>query len=557
MTTVRRIYLYLAVFIGMFLTVVGAIILITQIVNNGLDAFKSFNISISSIAIALLVVGAIGWRFYWRIVQRDAASAIEERSAGSRKTYLFVTMAISLYLALVMAGQLLSDFLTRLFDTGLNDYKPWTLLFTILILLIVWRWHDQVELNDRAANADGTRGPDLRRGYWYVLASFGVFSLIDNATAFLSGLFAHLGGRSPSPLSNLFSYLFGLGSLGSNFFSQRTWMQTLLPPLANILVALIAVRFFWLASQKAATAGDEAERSSKLRSLLIHLVVLSIAFGVISSLVSLLSSILNRVLSVFPSSELIILSIGGPLASIIVGGLVGWYFIKTVQPTLRSTRLSEYIVVGVADLIGLIALVGLISVIINLIAVPPQDIGSTIKMIISSILPPLLIGGGVWWWRWTKLQKEAAQPDNAEARTYLWRKVYQYLFQFIGLIMVLIGSVMIFQKVLSQIMGPVTSLFGFGQANLLLDLAAPIALLIVGGGTLFYMMRSVSIDARLSNMTIEEMLRHTLGDSLPTWVAFLPLVLLVLVVIPIYTIVFLALMGPAIGNVFSNIYTNV
>ncbi len=554
MTTVRRIYLYLATFISMFLTVVGMIMLIAQIVNNGLDAFKSFNVSISSIAIALLAVGAISWRFFWRSVQRGANGSIDERSAGSRKTYLFVTMAISLWLTLFLTQALLGDFLVRLFDTGLDGYKPWTLVITLIILSMLWRWHDQVELNDRAANADGARGADLRRGYWYVLASFGVFSLIDNATAFLAGLFSHLGGRAPFPsLSNPLFYLFGGGSsFNFDFLGQRPWTQTLLPPLASILVAFVAVRFFWLSSQKAATAGDETERSSKLRSLLIHLVVFSIAIGVIGGLASLLAIILNRLL-VFQSSELIILTIGAPLASSIVGGLVGWYFIKAVRPTLSSTRLSEYIVAGAADLIGLIALVGLIAAILNALA----GQGQRIESIIATILPGLLIGGGVWWWRWRVLQKEAAQPENTEARSYLWRKVYQYLFQFVGLIMVLIGSVVILQQVLSQIMGPATSAFSFAPTNLLSTLATPIALVIVGGGTLFYMMRTVSIDARLSNMTVEEMLRHTLGDSLPTWAAILPLLLLVFFVVPIYLIVILALLGPAIGNVFSNIYTNV
>ena len=142
-----------------------------------------------AIAVALLVVGAIGWRFYWRIVQREANGAIADRSAGSRKAFLFVTMTISLWLAFILVQQLLADFLVRLFDTGLNNYKPWTLLFSIVILLMVWRWHDQVELNDRAANADGTRGSDLRRGYWYVLASFGVFGVISGYQKTTSGLY--------------------------------------------------------------------------------------------------------------------------------------------------------------------------------------------------------------------------------------------------------------------------------------------------------------------------------------------------------------------------------
>jgi hypothetical protein len=203
--------------------------------------------------------------------------------------------------------------------------------------------------------------------------------------------------------------------------------------------------------------------------------------------------------------------------------------------------------------------------------------GQRIETLIASILPGLLIGGIVWWWRWSGLQKEAkaavpaaapvaapaadvtvvaisgeagmaqpAVPVVNEARTYLWRKVYLYFYQFVGLVMLLISCVVLLQVVFTQIFGPSSR---SGSGNVLADLASPLALLIVGGGLMFYLARVSATDARLSGLSAEEMMRLTLGDAWPTWVP----IVLIFGVLPIFIIVVLALFGPVFGNIFSNI----
>ncbi|HEY4720413.1 MAG TPA: DUF5671 domain-containing protein, partial [Anaerolineae bacterium] len=139
------------------------------------------------------------------------------------------------------------------------------------------------------------------------------------------------------------------------------------------------------------------------------------------------------------------------------------------------------------------------------------------------------------------------QPGVNEARTYLWRKVYLYFFQFLGLIMLLISGVTLLQTLLTQILGASSNRFGSGST--LADLANPLALLIVGGGLMFYMLRVITTDVRLSGLSVEEMMRRTLGDTLPTWIP----IMLIFVVVPVFIIVALGLLGPVIGNIFNNI----
>jgi hypothetical protein len=306
---------------------------------------------------------------------------------------------------------------------------------------------------------------------------------------------------------------------------------------------------------------------------LIHLVVFIAAIFVLGGTQTLLTDILNRLLNGSSGDTLLVLTLNGPLAQIIVGVLIGWYFIFFVRSTLNTPRLAEYIITGVAFFIGLIAFVALMTALLQ----TSGGRGQRIETLIASILPGLLIGGIVWWWRWSGLQKEAkaavpaaapvaapaadvtvvaisgeagmaqpAVPVVNEARTYLWRKVYLYFYQFVGLVMLLISCVVLLQVVFTQIFGPSSR---SGSGNVLADLASPLALLIVGGGLMFYLARVSATDARLSGLSAEEMMRLTLGDAWPTWVP----IVLIFGVLPIFIIVLLALLGPSIGNIFNNI----
>ena len=478
----------------------------------------------SAQALALLIAGGGVWRFYWRTVQREALSVPEERASGLRKLYLYGTLALSLLGALILLQQVLSEFFVRLLDTGLNGYKPWTPLLIVVLLGLNWRWHDRVTRADEAANAEGTRGADLDRGYWFSLSYFGILTATNGLVLFLSGLLSHLGGRAPATLT-----VFGGGS----------WIQTLIPPLMQILVSAFAIGWFWLPSQKAATSGDEEERASRARSWLIHVIVFSAAISALGGAQGVLTDVLSRLLTGFPG-DLLVLTINGPLASFIVGGLLLWYFFKQVRPTLPSPRLSEYILAGVALFIAVLGVVQLIAALFRVLG----GQGPRIEVLLANVLPPLLIGGAVWRWRWRWIEAEVSGAEGSTARSNLWRKVYLYLFQLIGLVMILVGAVTLLGAIIAAILGqPLTG-------NVFSELADPLAFLLAGSGLMIYMLQLVASDARLGALSVEETMRQTLGDTAPTWAIA---AVAGFVLGPVFLIVVLAALGPTISNIFNNI----
>ncbi len=490
MTTIRRAYLYLASFIGMGVTLAGVFVLIGLIVDRGFDAFRGFSISSSAPALALLIAGGAAWRFYWRTVQREANAVLEERASGMRKLYLYGTMTLSLLGALVLAQQVLGEFLVRLFDIGLAGYKPWTPLLIAAVLGLVWRWHKRIADAEQAGGADGARGGDVRRGYWFALTAFGVFGAATGLAAFISGLLSHLGGQAPS----------GFGV---------TWMQTLFPPLALLLVSGFAIWMFWLPSQKVAATGDEAERSSRARSWLIHLVVLAATVWALGGAQSVLQDVLSRLLR-GPRSDLLVLSINGPLSLLITGGLLLLYFFRQVRSTLPTPRLSEYLIAGVALFIAVFSVQSLVAASFHVLS----GQGLPIEELIAGIAPGLIAGGGVWRWRWQGLEAEASGADSSAARSYVWRKVYLYFYQLVGLTMILFGSVSTLQLMISALLGQP---FVAPGANVLPVLATPLAFLLTGSGLMIYMMQVVASDGRLGALSVEDVMRQTLGDAAPTW----------------------------------------
>jgi hypothetical protein len=526
MITIRRIYLYLSSFIGMSVALAGVFMLIGLIVDQGFDAFRNFSIPSSAGALALMIAGGFAWRFYWQTVQREANAVLEERGSGTRKLYLYLTMAIGLVGALSLAQGVLAGLLVQLLDTGLSNFKQLlTPLLTAVVLGFIWDRHRRVAEADRLSGADGTRGDDIRRGYWFALALFGVNGAANGAAAFIGGLLSHLGGQAPSS---------GFG------FGGGSWQQTLFPALAQMAAGAVAVWMFWLPSQKAAAAGDATERASRARSTLIHLVVLWATLWALNGGQGVLRDLLSRILQ-GQNSSLLVVAISAPLSQLIVGGLLLWYFFTQVRPTLTTPRLSEYLIAGAAFFAGLVALSQLVAALLQTLG----NQGSRIEELIVNIVPGLLIGGGVWRWRWQVLEAEASGPDGSAARSYLWRKVYLYFYHLIGLVSILAGAVVLLQSIIAALLG------GTPSGNLLSDQSVPLSFLLVGLGLMIYMLQLVASDTRLGALSLEQAMRQTLGDEAPTW-ALMALFGFVLVPV-IYGLVIFPIVYPIFLNIIGQL----
>ena len=526
MTTIRRLYLYLASFIGMSVALAGASFLIRLMVEWGFDAFRGSLITSSALAAALLVAGGVTWSSYWRIAQREASSAPDERASGTRKLYLYGTLTLSLLGALILLQQALADLLVRLLDQGFSSVdKPWTPFLIAAVLGAAWRWHKQIADAERTAGADGVRGGDLRRAYWFALAAYGVAAAAGGLMAFISGMIWRLEDRMPQP--------FG-------FFGSAPWVHILAPPLMQVLVAGLAIWMFWLPSQKAAASADEGERSSRLRSLLIHLFVFSAAVWALGGAQDALGDVIERLLLGARGAPLVP-AIAAPLASLTVGGLLIWYFFAQVRATLTSARSADYILTGV----GLaVAGYGLQQAVAALLRVPGGR-GAPIETLIPAVLPPLLIGGAMWRWRWMRLEAELSSADGVSARNDLWRKAYLYVFQLAGLAMILAGAVAILTRVIAALLGQP---FMLSPADsVMMALSDPLSLLLVGSGLMIYMMRLVARDHQLGALSAEEAMQRTLGGAAPTWAIA---AVAVVVLAPLLAVAVTALLGPAFGDLF-------
>lgn len=522
MTTVRRAYLYLASFIGLSVTLAGIFFLITLLVEQGFDAFREGRISSGSLALALAIAGGVTWRFYWRTTQRESNALLEERAAGMRKLYLYATMSVSLLAALSLLQQILSELLVRLLVVGLLGYKPWAPLLSAAILAGVWLWHRRIADAEKAAGAEGVRGGDLQRGYWFALAFFGAAGVAEGASALIANFLEQIGGAPPSfaPLVSL----------------SLPWLQALIPPLAQLLVAGIAVWMFWLPSQRAAVAGDEIERASRMRSVLIHLVVLWAALWTLGGAISLLTQLLGRALQVLPGGPFLS-QVRAPLSQFGVGGLLLLYFAQQVRRTLPTPRLSEYLIAGAAFFLGTTGTVQFVAALVRTLG----GRGDRIEAIISTVLPGLIIGWLVWRWRWRVLDAETSGPNGTEARSYLWRKVYLYFYQLAGLALTLVGGVNLLQQIITAILGQPAG------SNALTAMSDPLAALLVGGGVMIYKMQIAASDTRLGALSLEDTMRQTLGDSTPTWAIAAAIGV---VIVPIIIIV---LLGVSLGGLLGNI----
>jgi hypothetical protein len=552
MTTIRRLYLYLVSFVGMGVALAGASILIRLMVDWGFDAFRGFFIASSALALALLIAGGATWSFYWRMAQREATTAPEERASGTRKLYLYGTLTLSLLGALILLQQALADLFVRLLDQDIGGVdKPWTPFLIAAVLGVAWRWHKQIADAERADGAEGVRGGDLRRTYWFTLAVYGVAAAAGGLMAFISGLVWRLEDRVPQP--------FG-------FFGSTPWIHILVPPLMQVLVAGLAIWMFWLPSQKAAASGDEAERSSRLRSLLIHLFVFLAAVWALGGAQDVLGDVLERLL-LGARGDLFSPSLAAPLASLIVGGLLIWYFFGQVRATLSSARPADTILAGV----GLaVAGYGLQQAVAALLRVPGGQ-GAPIETLIPVVLPPLLIGGAVWRWRWMHLEAEtrldadprSRSPERSEgaaegtpgpagssdggvsARNDLWRKAYLYVFQLAGLVMVLAGAVAILTRVIAALLGQ--PFVGSPAESVMTALSDPLSFLLVGGGLMIYMTRLAARDTRLGALSVEEAMQRIIGGAAPTWAIAAAAVV---VLTPLLAIAAAALLGPTFGDLF-------
>jgi len=198
-SVLRKIYLYLAVFVYSVMALSSGTLLLKRLIELALGAPPSGEPLLSqlSLPLPLLLVGAVLWAYHWYILQQDARQAPElPRQAGVRRIYAYLVAAVGL--AVLLTGivgllTLLVDMLTQTATVSVGYYREQVALFVAMLLvgtpvwLLPWRAMQRLAITPVAAEAAGSAtGSDERNStvrkiylYFYVLvAALAVFGSV-------------------------------------------------------------------------------------------------------------------------------------------------------------------------------------------------------------------------------------------------------------------------------------------------------------------------------------------------------------------------------------------
>lgn len=197
-SVLRKIYLYLTVFIFSLMAVGSATNLLKRVLELALGAPMPDEPLLSqfSWSVPLMIVGGVFWAYHWTVLRQDAAQAPEgPRQASVRRIYAYLVAAIGLAVLVTGVGGLLTilvDLLTTPATIGLAYYREQVALFTAMaavgvpVWLIPWRLVQnralapaaRTEIGEKSASEE-ERGSTVRKIYLYFyifVAALAVFS---------------------------------------------------------------------------------------------------------------------------------------------------------------------------------------------------------------------------------------------------------------------------------------------------------------------------------------------------------------------------------------------
>jgi hypothetical protein len=203
---VRKIVLYLLVFLSSLIAVITAAILLANFLMRLLDVPSSsggfFN------ALSIIIVSAVIWSYHALVLQRDAAAAeTVGQAAAVRRIYLYLVSGVGLTAVLIGTGGILSV-LIRALDTAhlgldLREQLAWfaaTLIAGLPVWLISWRRIQLLVAQEGPAGSE-ERSAFIRRFYLYLFLFVATVTLLGGAVYVVSQIVELiLGSRSTSGL---------------------------------------------------------------------------------------------------------------------------------------------------------------------------------------------------------------------------------------------------------------------------------------------------------------------------------------------------------------------
>jgi hypothetical protein len=190
-TIVRRLYFYAAAFIGLQMLAAGARELLGTLLERllappALGPAEQAAVQLSASA-ALLLIGLPLWAIHWRVVQRGAARAEEQRSS-LRRLYLYLVLLVAVLFVLFGLRALL-DALVSGEGLSLVGDQLSTAIATLVVHGPIWLYHWRVAGQDRR-DVEQAGGPaTLRRWYMVIVQAVSLAVAAYAAVDLLSQLF--------------------------------------------------------------------------------------------------------------------------------------------------------------------------------------------------------------------------------------------------------------------------------------------------------------------------------------------------------------------------------
>jgi hypothetical protein len=194
-SVLRKVYLYLAVFVYSVMALVSGTLLLKRLIELALGAPPSPEPLLSqlSLPVPFLIVGVLLWVYHWRVLRHDAGRAPEApRQAGVRRIYAYLVAAVGLVALLTgLVGLLvqLIDLLTSPATVGLSYYREEVALFVAMVVvatpvwLVPWRAMQRLATTPASiteGSADERRST-VRKVYLYAfvfIASLAIFGSV-------------------------------------------------------------------------------------------------------------------------------------------------------------------------------------------------------------------------------------------------------------------------------------------------------------------------------------------------------------------------------------------
>ena len=175
-STVRRLYIYIAAFIGIQLLIAGGRLLLTVLLEYAFLTISAstpdYLLDLVSSSLAMFVVGLGLWVVHWLIAQRGLAREEDQRST-LRRLYLYAVLVVSA-ISLLFSFQTIME---NLFYNGTLMFSGDELSSAIAMAVVnaaVFAYHWRVAAIDRVpVEVDGGTAT-LRRWYLVIVSGFGL-----------------------------------------------------------------------------------------------------------------------------------------------------------------------------------------------------------------------------------------------------------------------------------------------------------------------------------------------------------------------------------------------